>query len=114
MIANAIKKARTEHVVYFLLTSYMEARACGDEHTDLPDEVTRFPIAGETDVGGRLHALQQSVQGKNETPPVVEEAVRVFSAAAEQLMWLNRPLRADLATREQVFGKHWSPERPAR
>lgn len=86
MITDAIKLAQTEHVVYFLLTAYVEARAYGDRRSTLPDDVKHFPIAGKADVHDRLRVLRRSLGAHVNTPgarPALQEAVDVFSTALQ-------------------------------
>ena len=77
MILDAIKRAPTEHVVQFLLTSYLDTRAHHAGRNDSPLELRQFPVS---------------------------EAVAVVTAAAEQIARLRRPPPADIATRRRVFG----------
>ncbi len=50
MITDALKQAQTEHVVYFLLTAYVETLAYSGSRYGIPDNVKRLPIDGKTDV----------------------------------------------------------------
>ena len=87
MITDAIKLAPSEHVVYFLLTAYVETLG----HIDLygiPEDVKRLPISGKPDVSERLDIMRDVLHGPPSTTTVkavIEEAVDVFGAASEQL-----------------------------
>jgi hypothetical protein len=87
MISNAIKLAQNEHVVYFLLTSYLDARSRDREGSALPEYVKRLPIAGRTDVDERLRVLSQACRGeaadRANVSPVLSEAAEVLLAASE-------------------------------
>lgn len=103
MIAEALQRAATDHVVLFLLTSYIDARTYDDAHDRIPTEAKRLPIDGAADVGLRVEALQRSVDAARTADPLLSEALHVFSAAAHKLAH-TRPAPADLATRQRVFG----------
>jgi hypothetical protein len=86
MITDAIKQAPSEHVVYFLLTAYVETLGCVD--LGIPEDVKRLPISGKPDVHERLGIMRDVLnrpRGVNTEKAVVEEAVDVFGAASEQL-----------------------------
>lgn len=89
MISNAIKLARNEHVVYFLLTSYLDARSRDRDGSALPEYVKRLPLAGRTDVDERLRALSQTCRGaatnRATVPPVLTEAAEVLRAVSEYI-----------------------------
>ena len=95
MISNAIKLARNEHVVYFLLTSYLDARSRDRDGSALPEYVKRLPIAGRTDVDERLRALSQACRGaaadRANVSPVLSEAAEVLLAASEHIVRLQSP-----------------------
>jgi hypothetical protein len=109
MISNAIKLAQNEHVVYFLLTSYLAARDGDHRTSSLPDHVKRLPLAGNTDVDERLRALNEmcgsDVAARTNPPPIFREAVEVLSAASERIASLQRskqtPLRWNVVDRTQ-------------
>ena len=104
MIADALNRAATDHVVYFLLTSYVDARIRDDMRGDIPDEVKLFPIAAIGDVQKRLEALERVRDNRKTADALILEALHVFSAAAAKLTRLDRPAPATLTTRKRVFG----------
>jgi hypothetical protein len=86
MITDAIKQAPSEHVVYFLLTAYVETLGYVD--LGIPEDVKRLPISGRPDVHERLGIMRDVLEkprGTQTRKAVVEEAVDVFGAASEQL-----------------------------
>jgi hypothetical protein len=86
MITDAIKQAPSEHVVYFLLTAYVETLGYVD--LGIPEDVKRLPISGRPDVHERLGIMRDVLErprGMQTRKAVVEEAVDVFGAASEQL-----------------------------
>jgi len=104
MIADVVNRAPTDHVVYFLLTSYVHARACADTRGRIPKVVKRFPIAGMADIEERLEALRHLPHDRKPAHALVSEMLDVFNAAAAKLEWAQRPAPADARTRKRVFG----------
>ena len=93
-IVNAIRLAHTEHVVYFLLTAYVETLDHHDSvRSSLPAPVKRLPMAGKIDVVERLRALRDAAvahaQSACNVRVVIQEAVEVFSAAVQRLRTLQ-------------------------
>ena len=89
-VTDAIKQAKTEHVVYSLLMAYVEA--LGHTGPSVPAPVKRLPIFAKADVNERLDVLREAldspVSSRPETRPLIEEAAEVFGAASEQLQTL--------------------------
>jgi hypothetical protein len=87
MLTDAIKLAPSEHVVYFLLTAYVETLGYIDLY-GIPEDVKRLPISGKPDVSERLDIMRDVLHRPQSTmtvKAVIEEAVDVFGAASEQL-----------------------------
>ena len=88
MITDAIKSAQTEHVVYFLLTAYVEALGHTNDY-GIPETIKRLPIQDRSDVRERSKLMRHTLSGRrrhDRSPkPVVKEAADVFEAAVEQL-----------------------------
>jgi hypothetical protein len=105
-ITEAINIADTEHVVYFLLTAYVETLHYYDPlRSSLPEHVKRLPMAGISDVSERLRALRTAIEqyAKSQARLLIEEVVEVFSTALQRLSalqnthqfvssWLSLPL----------------------
>lgn len=95
MITDAIKTAQTEHVVYFLLTAYVEALGYYDPpRSSLPPYVNRLPIAGMRDVTERFRALRETLdssvqQDSSGVRALIREAVDVFDTASQRLRILG-------------------------
>lgn len=93
-ITEALAIADTEHVVYFLLTAYVETLAFYDPlRSCLPEHVKRLPIAGMSDVSERLRAvlpsaIEQSTQ--SQARPLLHEVIEVFGAALERLQYFQK------------------------
>ena len=87
-ITEAIRIADTEHVVYFLLTAYVETLDYYDPlRSSLPEHVKRLPVTGISDVSERLRALHTAIEqyAQSKVRPLIQEAVDVFSAALQRL-----------------------------
>ena len=92
MITDAIQLARTEYVVYFLLTAYVEARTHAGRRSPLPEEVKCFPIAGKADVHDRLRVLRQSLAAHacaSDAYAAIREAIDVLTAALQRVTVLE-------------------------
>lgn len=87
-ISDAVKQAKTEHVVYFLLMAYVEALGYTGR-SSVPAHVKRLPIVTRTDVNERLDVLREALDSPRRSRPdarrLIEEAADLFSAASEQL-----------------------------
>jgi hypothetical protein len=95
-IIDAIRLAHTEHIVYFLLTAYVETLEHYDSvRSSLPARVKRLPMAGKKDVVERLRALRDArvtrAQRATKVRAVIQEACEVFSAGLERLSTLQEP-----------------------
>ena len=94
IITEALNQAYTDHVVYFLLTAYVESLAWYDTaRWYLPPAVTRLPICGVMDVGERLSALRcvaAALSGDTAgRRSLLQEALDVFSVASQRLKALR-------------------------
>jgi hypothetical protein len=94
-ITDALKQAQTNHVVYFLLTAYVESLGWYDPPRSwLPGDVMRLPVKGITDVIKRLDALRRVLRARmheaSRVREVLEEAVEIFSTASQRLTSLGR------------------------
>ena len=87
MITDAIRHAKSEHVVHFLLTSYFEARAHSDPADRLPSALKRLPFTGRSDLAERLHALSVAsfMSAPQAQAKVESEAMEVLDAAWQRL-----------------------------
>ena len=92
IIIDALKLATTEHVVYFLLTAYVETvEHSGPSARALPKEARRMPVRDASDVVRRLRVLQvkrSSFKVPREVR-LIDEVVSAFSAAADRLRALG-------------------------
>jgi len=108
MISNALKLAQNEYVVYFLLTSYLDARRCDRRGSALPEYAKRLPIAGKTDVDERLCWLsaicRREPTDRANVSPILKETVAVLRAASERIVSLRIPCATRACARRRRRG----------
>jgi hypothetical protein len=90
LINDAIRTARSEHTVYFLLTAYLESLQFSRK---LPDYVTALPLAGLNDLEWRferLFAEFESEVGAKDANQLHDllEAINVFEVSVSRLCGL--------------------------
>jgi hypothetical protein len=95
MIANVIAKAESGHVIYFLLSAYLEATQFG---RNLPERLTNLPITGLQDVETRFQQLivefkKTSEKQRENARLEIGEALHIFNAALRRLKFLHRETR---------------------
>lgn len=92
-IIDTIACAPSPHVVYFLVTVYLEACAHVDAAHRLPAQVKHLPVAGDSDLMQRLRALRAAssrrAPGAVDAFPAVSVTLEVLSAASQRLMLLD-------------------------
>jgi hypothetical protein len=130
MIVESIERATTEHVVFFLLTAWLDWRVRGAAEDELRGQIGHLPLTGPWDVKHRLRILRDrhdAISGESQTRAVADEAREVLHAANARLEWLraraqghaqrgarlkdrqgfDAPFRraapADLSTRQRVY-----------
>ena len=94
-IIEAIKTADTKHVVYFLLTAYVETLHYYDPlRSSLAERVKQLPVVGMADVAERLRSVRSTMEKYARSPArlLIEEVLEVFSAAMQRLSALQIPL----------------------
>lgn len=90
MVADIIRNANTEHEIYFLLASYIEAvRFCDKLHC-MSERITRLPLNGVADVRERfeqliieLDAASRRLDDKSCT--VIREGMHILGSALNRL-----------------------------
>jgi hypothetical protein len=90
LINDAIRSARSEHAIYFLLTAYLESLQFSRK---LPEYVTAMPLAGLHDLEWRFEKLfveLESMFGEKDQKQLHDlvEAINVFEASVSRLCWL--------------------------
>ena len=87
-ITQAIRNAESEHVVYFLLTAYVETLGYYDPlRSSLPEHVKALPVSGLPDVAQRLSTVQRLLERHTEhdKAAVLQEAADILAASAQRL-----------------------------
>ena len=92
-IVQAILRARTELIVYFLLSSWLDSLEHKRGARAIPSAAKRLPIRGARDVRRRLEVVRQKLDARSESAPgdlrALEEAAAALSVACEQLRELQ-------------------------
>jgi len=94
MINDIIRESATEHEVYFLLTSYVEAVRFGDKLQCLSESMLNLPLTGMDDVSERFEKLIVELDAASRrlddgTCVLIKEALQVFGAATSRLRRLD-------------------------
>jgi hypothetical protein len=92
MLHDAIRNAKSEHTIYFLLTAYLDTLQFARK---LPDHLTELPIANLQDLQSRFEKLVAEFESELRMPDshkffVLMEAVGIFDLAAIQLCQLMK------------------------
>ncbi len=87
---DVIRKAENEHVIYFLLNSYIGIARDRDRLKRLPDKVTTLPLANKSDLRCRFEILicELDIASKrldDEKCILIKEALVVFGTALYSL-----------------------------
>jgi hypothetical protein len=94
-IIRAILLARTEYIVYFLLSSWLEAVEHDGRARAIPTEAKRLPLRGAGDVRQRMSLVREHLDRDTASTPLalreLESAAAALSVACEQLRELARP-----------------------
>lgn len=94
MIADVIRKAESEEVVYLLLTSYIDAARSCDKLKKLPRQIATLPVHSKADVRSRFESLMLELDAASkrlddDACVVVKEALLIFATAAYRLQMLG-------------------------
>ena len=97
-INDVIREARTEHEIYFLLTSYVEAVRYCDRLSFLPAQVRDLPLGGVEDVKKRIAGLRAQlgrspIGDTGTSEQIVKETAAVLGDALARLQWLEQEKR---------------------
>ena len=94
-IIRALLLARTEYIVYFLLSSWLDALEHNGRARAIPAEAKKLPIRGAGDVRRRVSLVREQLDQRpaNASFDVreLESAAAALSVACEQLRELARP-----------------------
>jgi hypothetical protein len=95
IIIDAIRRARTDYVVYFLLSAWLETLQHTGRARAFPEGVTSLPVRNGRDVIHRLRLIRRKLARNDDTEPqrrrVLEDAARAFAVAWERLKARRRP-----------------------
>ena len=86
MITDVIREAASEHEIYFLLTSYVDAIRYCDRLGGLPPSMRALPLGGPEDIRTRLENLSGARAGdQGPGHAAIAEAIDVFETALRRL-----------------------------
>jgi len=102
LINDAIREAKTEHEILFLLTAYVEAVGYCDKLHLLPGEMRDLPLAGFPDVKARVYGLNLRLQGMAPGSdvtirPAINEALEILNTAMHRLASLDTEQAVDFS-----------------
>ena len=92
-IVQAILRARTELIVYFLLSSWLDSLEHNGAARAIPRAAKQLPVRGARDVRRRLAVVREQLDARSESAPgdlrALEDAAAALSVACEQLRELQ-------------------------
>jgi hypothetical protein len=94
IVTDVIREADTEHVIYFLLSSYVGvARDC-DRLRNLPEQIAALPVTGKDDVKSRFKTLlfeldAASKRLDDQACTSIKEALTIYGTALSRLERLD-------------------------
>ena len=92
-IIEAILLARTQYVVYFLLSAWLEELEQDGSARMLPPEARQVPVRGAGDLSRRVAAVREKMvdrtQGSDTELHALREAAAALSVACERLRELS-------------------------
>ncbi len=95
MFADTIRNSNTEHEIYFLLTSYLEAvRFCDKLNCCFPERITHLPLNDIADVRERFRYLMIELDAASKrlddsSCTVLREGVHILGAGLNRLRMLD-------------------------
>ena len=92
VIANAIREAETEYVVFFLLEAYLNCESRRAALKNLPAQIGAVPLTGIPDAQSRRTLLLHELDIASRRPDdvsAIQEALGVFTAAVQRLHSLD-------------------------
>jgi hypothetical protein len=94
VITDVIREADSDHVIYFLLISYINAARYSDKVKSLPDRIAALPLAGKDDVRSRFELLMAELDAASkrlddDACVTIKEALTTFGIALFRLQSLD-------------------------
>ena len=97
-IVQALVHARTQYIVYFMLSAWLESAEHNGAARALPLDAKALPLRGATDIERRFALVRQELCSRSHTHATdvhaLEDAVAAFAVACEKLRELSSPGRA--------------------
>jgi hypothetical protein len=89
IIVEAIRRARTEYVVYFLLSAWLETLVHTGRARALPMDAARLPVRDAGDISRRLRLIREELACDRDIAPqrlrVLEDTLCALAVAREKL-----------------------------
>jgi hypothetical protein len=110
MITRALEVAHNEHVIHFLLSSYVETLGhYGSTRSLFPPEIRRLPLGGRADIDKRLNMVRAllEVQRRADHRQILGEAVQILTMASRR--WSVLAALAAIASRRERVRDRMQP-----
>lgn len=93
-ITDVIRVAGSDHVIYFLLSSYVNTSRYGDRLKSLPEQVAALPLTSRDDVKSRFEILMRELDAASkrlddQACDILKEALAIFGIALNRLQSLD-------------------------
>jgi chemotaxis family two-component system response regulator Rcp1 len=94
MFTDIIRTADSEHEIYFLLTSYIDALRSSSRLDSAPESLTRLPLSGWDDVKNRFDKLMLELDTASKRLNergcvVIKEALHILGTALNRLVLID-------------------------
>lgn len=93
-ITDVIREADTEHVIYFLLSSYLNTARYRNSLKGLPEKISALPLAGKAEVRSRFEMLMLELDAASKrlddkSCASIKDALAIFGTALNRLQSLD-------------------------
>jgi hypothetical protein len=94
IVTDVIREADTDHVIYFLLSSYINgARHC-EKMQSLPEQIAELPLTSKVEVRLRFETLMFALDAASKRLDdkacvIIKEALIIFGTALSRLQSLD-------------------------
>ena len=95
MFTDIVRTADSEHEIYFLLTSYIDALRSGSRLDSAPESLTRLPLSGRDDLRNRFDKLMLELDTASKRLNergcfVIREALHILGTALNRLVLIEK------------------------
>jgi hypothetical protein len=94
VLTDVMREAESDHVIYFLLNSYINAARYGDAVKSLPGQIAALPLTSKDDVRSRFEILMYELDAASkrlddEACVTIKGALSTFGIALFRLQALD-------------------------